>query len=881
MNASRLLLTAGIAVAAMLQCSPVSAADRQSYKIYVDDEGVMRRSDNNEEVSYYGTNYTVPFAHAYRALGYLGEDRRKTIDRDVYQMARLGFNGFRLHLWDAELADAAGNLLDNEHLDLLDYLIARLEERGIDIILTAQTNFGNGYPEKNVDTGAFTYDFDKCDIHENPKAQKIQENYLRQLASHVNRYTGRSYGGDNAIIAMEINNEPCHSGTQKQVTEYINRMAKALRSGGFDKPILYNVSHNGQVTPAYYDADIQGTTYQWYPTGLVAGHERKGNFLPYVDSYPIPWKETMKNYDRMARVVYEFDPGDVLVSYLYPAIARTFRKEGFQWITQFAYDPTPLAPYNTEYQTHYLNLAYTPSKALSMLIAGEVARNVKRGADYGTFPADTIFADFSLSAENDFSLQNDGESYRYTNSVTVPPISPGDLRHIAGVGSSPVVSYDGTGAYFLDLTERPGVWRLEVMPDVMLTSDPFAKPSLSKRVGEIAYNANRMTINLPGLGEEYAVRPLTEGAKAPQRAAGGEINVTPGVYIIGKDAGAVAAAGPSDFKANFALDEYAAPPQTLAHPVVAHTPPAIAMPGEEITLSARVFSPVAPAKVEIYPSHVSFWREDNPITVMSPAPGGVYTATIPAPEHGREMEYNIVVTDNQGNSRTFPADSEGTPLDWDYTEYQYYSIPVVDRREAVALLPPAKRDAAVDVAMVPEEYAWKLDFTPASSTSTSSYTIEGPAREASDVTLRRYVGDLTAALPADDTRKTLRLAMAADPATIASLKKGNVNPMLGIVGRDGMTYEAEVPISSLVPVSDTAWNEISVTFPIAPGYFNGAPTRIIPAPYPTFLPRLADTGAASLPESFKASDIEYITLTLPLAPDSARTLRIYGLDLIP
>ena len=152
----------------------------------------MRRSDNGEEVSYYGTNYTVPFAYSYRALGYLGRDRREAIDRDIYHIARLGLNAFRLHLWDAELTDSEGNLLDNDHLDLLDYMISRLEERGIDVVLTAQTNFGNGYPERNIDTGAFTYDFDKCNVHENRMAQEIQERYLMQLAEHVNPYTGRS-----------------------------------------------------------------------------------------------------------------------------------------------------------------------------------------------------------------------------------------------------------------------------------------------------------------------------------------------------------------------------------------------------------------------------------------------------------------------------------------------------------------------------------------------------------------------------------------------------------------------------------------------------------------------------------------------------------------
>lgn len=142
--------------AAVLAATCVSPAATPGGTVYVDDKGVMRRSGTDAEVSYYGTNYTVPFAHAYRALGALGVDRKQAVDRDVYHMARLGFNGFRLHLWDVELSDAQGNLLQNDHLDLLDYLIWRLESRGIDIVLTAQTNFGNGYPEKDTDTGAFS-----------------------------------------------------------------------------------------------------------------------------------------------------------------------------------------------------------------------------------------------------------------------------------------------------------------------------------------------------------------------------------------------------------------------------------------------------------------------------------------------------------------------------------------------------------------------------------------------------------------------------------------------------------------------------------------------------------------------------------------------------
>lgn len=311
---------------------------------------------------YYGTNYTVPFAHAYRALNALGVDHHKAIDRDVYHMKRLGLNAFRLHLWDVELSDAEGNLLDNEHLELLDYLISQLEKRGIKVMLTAQTNFGNGYPERNTDSfNAFTYDYEKCSIHENKQAQDAQANYLAQLIKHKNRYTGKTYAADPDILMMEINNEPCHSGTEQEITAYINRMAKTLRDNGWKKDVLYNVSHNLDKTRAYYAADIDGTTYQWYPTGLVHGSQRHGNFLPALDNYAIPF-DTIKGYDRQPRVIYEYDPGDVLDTYLYPAAARTFRKAGFDWITQFAYDPIDMARFNSEYQTHFLNLAYTPAK---------------------------------------------------------------------------------------------------------------------------------------------------------------------------------------------------------------------------------------------------------------------------------------------------------------------------------------------------------------------------------------------------------------------------------------------------------------------------------------------------------------------------------------
>lgn len=490
---------------------------RQKYSIKVDPQGVMRRSDTGEEMSWFGTNYTLPFAYAYRFAKRHDIDIKRTIEQDVMHMKRLGFNGFRLHLWDVELSDSVGNLVSNDHLDYLDHLIATLEREGIDIILTAQTNFGNGYPEKDIDTGAFTYLYPKCGIHEDPSAQKAQERYLRQLMEHRNPYTGRRYADDKAIIAVEINNEPCHAPDPKAVTRYIDRMSRALRRGGFDRIILYNVSHNPEVTESYYKAaDVQGTTYQWYPTGLVAGHERKGNFMPQVANYEIPWRHTIPEFGSKAQVVYEFDAGDVLSTYLYPAMVRAFRNAGFQWATHFAYDPTPIAAFNTEYQTHYLNLLYTPGKAVGIAIAAEAMRTLPRGNGERVLPTDTIFGDVTLSPARNLAILNTPERYYHTGEVQTLPKSPSTLQHIFGVGSNPMVTYQGSGAYLLDrsLSHPQDGWRLELLPDVNLLKDPFTPRVEGDMVATLSYEPREISLTLPGVDEKV------------------EATLTPGVYRI-------------------------------------------------------------------------------------------------------------------------------------------------------------------------------------------------------------------------------------------------------------------------------------------------------------------------------------------------------------
>ncbi len=652
--------------------------------VYVDTKGVMRYSDNKAEASFFGVNYTLPFAHAYRAVNYLDLNHKEAINKDVYHFARLGFNAYRIHIWDVEIADSLGNLLENDHLDLLDYLIFKLNERDIKVVVTAMTNFGNGYPERNIDTGGFSYRYDKCEIHHHPEALKAQENYLTQLAKHINPYTSKAYVDDENIIAFEINNEPCHSAEPKQTTEYINRMVRALKNAGNKKLLFYNVSHNLDHVEAYYKSNIQGTTYQWYPTGLVAGKSRIGNFLPYVSDYNIPFKQ-VKGFANKAKMVYEYDPADNLYGYIHPAIVRSFRSAGFQWITQFAYDPIDMAQFNTEYQTHYLNLAYTPQKAISMKIAAEAARTLTLNKSYGIYPNDTIFGDFRVSYLQNLSELNSEEKFYYSNNTKTAVKNIHSLRSIAGYGNSPLVQYDGLGAYFLDRLEE-GVWRLELMPDAVVVNDPFQKPSFRNEPVKIIWNRWDFTLKLPDFDGEFTIEGINQGNSYRANSEKGLIpQIQPGTYLL-KKKGVTTRTNwntGSSF-GSIRLGEFVAPKSNLSTCDLVHKAQYSIEEGGVLEIHAQVFSQSIPDSVLVYQDNISFWNSHNPYHKMEKGTGYNYKVSLPVDTRFSRFRYNIVVYYG-AESYTFPQGLAGMPLDWDFTDYAYYSTRVVNSTDPVIL----------------------------------------------------------------------------------------------------------------------------------------------------------------------------------------------------
>lgn len=803
--------------------------------IYVDKKGVMRWSDTQKEASFYGVNYTLPFAHAYRAINYLGKNHKAAIDKDVYHFARLGFNAYRIHIWDVEISDATGNLIENDHLDLFDYLVAKLRERNIRILITTMTNFGNGYPERNQNTGAFSYLYEKCKIHDDPKAIEAQKKYISQFVQHVNPYTKQAYKDDPYIIGFEINNEPCHAGSPQQTENYIKTMIKAVEGTGSKKPLFYNVSHNMDHVQAYYNTSVQGTTFQWYPTGLVAGRTREGNFLPTVDQYDIPFSN-IKGFGQKAKAVYEYDPADVTYSYIHPAMTRTFRSKGFQWITQFAYDPIDMAWANTEYQTHFLNLAYTPKKAVSLAISAEVAYQIPMGKLFAKYPNDTIFENFRVSYKEDLSELNSMDKYYYSNNTTTKPIAANQLKKIIGYGNSPIVSYEGTGAYFIDQLEN-GVWRLEVMPDAIKINDPFATPSLKKEVVTIAWNEWTMKLNIPDLGNDFSISGLSASSQLVGKAANGSINIRPGVYLLKREGLTVS----KEWNAmtewnNIKLGEFVAPKSHTDQFYVNHLAQTYIEKGNSLKITAQIVGPVQPDSVMIYTDKISLWVDNNPYVKMSRKKGYTYEAEIPDSMIGDGLlRYNIVISAAKSNY-TFPAQTEGHPLDWDHYKKQYWETQVVDKESKIDLFIASDDYSQLDTYGIPEtSYARQMLIN---KTAFYSFVIN-------DTNARFY------------WRKNIKNNIRnrenrLNRAKYLKLKLNEVKDInklaIGFVTDTGFSYTATFD----------ADKQNGRIYTIALSELKQGKTALLPAPYPSFLERYF------VPDSeipFKIGDIEIVEVS--------------------
>jgi hypothetical protein len=785
--------------------------------VYVDDSGVMRWGHNKQEVKGFGVNYSVPFAHAFRSGKKMGVDMKKAMQEDVYHFSRLGFDLYRIHIWDTEISDVEGNLLKNERLDLFDFLINELKKYDINFVLTPIAYWGGGWPEPDLETPGFSHKYGKEGSLVHHEAIKAQENYLAQFLNHVNPYTGIAYKDEPNVIAFEVSNEPHHRESPEKVQDFIERMIASMKSTGTKKPIFYNVTHSVHLAETYAKAGIDGGTFQWYPTGLGFGKELEGNLLPNVNNYEIPFDDVWEEYG-LAKLVYEFDAADVMKSYMYPAMARSFRQAGIQIGTHFAYDPTFLAPYNTEYDTHYMNLAYTPSKALALMISGEIFRDLPMNQDLGDYPANLTFGNFSISYEKDLAEMNSAEKFIYTNSTETRPKDQKKLKQIAGFGNSPVVKYEGRGAYFLDKLEN-GVWRLEVMPDAILVENPFGNNSLDKILAVINHSEWEMRVELSDLGSDFSISGVNKGNEATRTISGNSFTVEPGTYILSKkdkkSRSSYSGWSEADLKA------FVAPESTVDKTYLVHEPLPKLTEATPHEISAVIVSNEAIEKVEVW------FRNGNVYESVQLQREKAYNYSAQVPEKLLKngfLEYRIIVTTYAGTN-TYPGGKEGNPGQWDFDPDAPYKTSVLKAEAPVYLF-----SAAEDHEDVVRKWLPTLKLVPTAKSGEAEYQVNveklfevDPENLNAEPVYNysfRYNFDRKVQGSSDALQKKKKLvlkgrALNEKPVKLqVALVMDNGRAFGKVIELDPETTEYEIDLKDLQPVK----------------------TVTLPRPYPTFLP---------------------------------------------
>lgn len=453
----------------------------------------MRWADDGSEVSLLGVGYYAPFYVEYEALKRLGVDIRRVIDDDVEHLRRMGAGCVRIHVFDVECSDSDGALVDNEHLDLLDYLVDRCAHAGIYSVLTPiawwNSKQGNGFSTGRT-MQQMTGDAD---------ALAPQCRFLREFAEHVNRYSGLRYADDPAVICFETINEPHYRKDMSaaEITAYVNALYDASRLSGTTKPIFHSAWLGTE--DAVLASKVEGVTGSSYPAGPSLKRTKDWPLLGMLPHATLGSEKARAARDRV-KMVYEFDGIGTLDSYLFPAMAKSWRADGVQIASQFQYDSLPTAAANDAWSAHYFSLVYTPKRALSFEIAAAVLRNTPRYEPYVRSVDRMSFGNVSLDANADWCVWDDGVSHISSGNVPLSAKAHETYRHVHGCGVTELVATSGNGAYYLDRVAA-GVWRLQLYPNVYELADPFSGCAGIKR--SVTPDPVALTVKLPDLGKAF------------------------------------------------------------------------------------------------------------------------------------------------------------------------------------------------------------------------------------------------------------------------------------------------------------------------------------------------------------------------------------------
>ncbi len=675
----------------------------------------------------------------------------------------------------------------------------------------------------------------------------------------MNPYTKVAYKDEPNIIAFEVSNEPHHRGKPEDVTKFVKGMVDAMKKTGTKKPIFYNMSHAVQFMDAYFKGGAQGGTFQWYPTGLGYQQELSGNLLPNVNDYYMPFDNIIKKH-RGAKLVYEFDAADVGKSYIYPAMARSFRSAGIQIATHFAYDPTYLAPYNTEYNTHYMNLNYTPSKALALKICSEVFHEIPMYSDFGTYPENNSFGNFKVDYKSDLAEYNSELKFFYTNSTNTTTKNENSLKELAGYGNSSIVQYEGAGAYFLDKIDD-GLWRLEVMPDAVWVDNPFGRNSLKKTVGVIKWETHKMTINLKDLSTGFNIEAINDDNSFSTKTEDNSFKIRPGTYMLSRKGITKNWSKTDAFKTN-QLNDFYAPETTVDSAWLTHKPSLEVSAGTAVDIKVQYVAPDVPERIQA----VGYLGRERFAIDLKETSAYHYEGSIPADKISvGYLNYNIIVKTGE-DYLTYPAAKEGRPFDWDFYDREPYKVTVVPKTNPIHLF-NAYEDADV---LVKE---WRNDFrlVPTTNQNEAEYQMNIEklfvvdnenlnAKAIYDYSFKHFVVDEMTGRKNDVSSKTDIVFYGK------ALNEKPCKLQIALVMDDGSAYGNVIEIGTELKNYNLAIKDLK---PVK--------TVTLPRPYPSFLPYYLEHDISS---DFDIRRVESIQFSIgPEIPEDELENR-HGISII-
>ena len=483
--------------------------------------------DDGSEVALWGVNLQTALNWEYEArmrpcgIPLEAGALKRIADRNLDELVRMHAGVIRMHLLPSDFSDAEGHLRDSVFLDVLDYTIAGCRARGLYVYLTLMNTMGHFYFKDSFMTGR-----DHRDWIVDPELVTKSARYIRELLERENRYTHVPYKTEPALALFEIANEPEYvdfaalnaearyaplrrtfeqwCGAQgytgnlalhyrvfrhDQVRAYLDRMCAVIRDTGSKKPIAWNlnwphmVAGHEDVFQAVAESGVDAVSFCLYPGQDdvqdpywqhpvdLSGR----NYLPFLD-------KNYADYDRLrwvlgkrfagkAKVVYEYETFFNQSAYLYPAMARLFRSLGAQIAQMWTYSLTPTAEYLSG--SHHLNLYCTPQKAVSFTIAAELFAGTPRYTRFDAAGTDNrVYGPCAVSFTNNASLLQTADTYMQSRATAWAPFPPSlRVRRIVACGSSPQVSWEGTGAYFVEAGDT--AVEIEINPDSTFVLPPW------------------------------------------------------------------------------------------------------------------------------------------------------------------------------------------------------------------------------------------------------------------------------------------------------------------------------------------------------------------------------------------------------------------------